>query len=132
MLLIKCLFYNYTLVLYLKKSFFSCAIYKKHQIVVGNSTFGTGRKRSLITDDIRKMRGETIMGENNVQEEKLRQLFDSLSDDQKEKIKKCKTPEEVLELIKSEGLELSDEAMEMISAGIVPVGNNPNRYVLHL
>ena len=72
------------------------------------------------------------MGEKNVQEEKLRQLFDSLSDDQKEKIKKCKTPEEVLELIKSEGLELSDEAMEMISAGIVPYGNNPNRYVLHL
>ncbi len=72
------------------------------------------------------------MGEKNVQEEKLRQLFDSLSDDQKEKIKKCKTPEEVLELIKSEGLELSDEAMEMISAGIVPYGNNFNRYVLHL
>ncbi len=72
------------------------------------------------------------MSEKNVQEEKLRQVFDSLSDDQKGKVKKCKTREEVLELIKSEGLELSDEAMEMISAGIVPYGNNFNRYVLHL
>ncbi len=72
------------------------------------------------------------MGEKNVQEEKLRQLFDSLNDDQKEKIKKCKTPEEVLELIKRAGLELSDEALELISAGTVPRRDNFGRYVLPL
>lgn len=60
------------------------------------------------------------MDERNNQEEKLKEIFDSLTDEQKEKIKACKTPDEVVKLVKSDGFELSDEALELISGGIVP------------
>ena len=72
-----------------------------------------------------KIKGESIMDERKNQEEKLKEIFDSLTDEQKEKIKACKTPDEVVKLVKSDGFELSDEALELISGGIVP---RPGRY----
>jgi len=43
--------------------------------------------------------------------------FDDLSPEQKEKIAACKTPEDVLALAKSEGIELTDEQLEDIAGG---------------
>ena len=43
--------------------------------------------------------------------------FDDLTDEQKERVKACKTAEELVELAKAEGVELSDEQLEGIAGG---------------
>ena len=43
--------------------------------------------------------------------------FNDLSDDMKVKVKACKSPEEMLELAKSEGFELTDEQLESVAGG---------------
>lgn len=43
--------------------------------------------------------------------------LDNLSPEIQEKVKTCKTPEEVIELAKEEGYELSNEELEGISGG---------------
>ncbi len=43
--------------------------------------------------------------------------YDDISPELKEKAKKCKTPEEILALAESEGLELSDEDLGAVSGG---------------
>ena len=43
--------------------------------------------------------------------------FEDLKPEQQEKARACKTPEEMLELAKAEGYELSDEDLEMVSGG---------------
>ncbi len=54
-------------------------------------------------------------------------LFSNLTEDQMEKAKECKTPEEFLELAGSEGIELTDEQMEALSGGgeFTPVPDRP-------
>lgn len=44
--------------------------------------------------------------------------FESISPEQLEKAKACKTPEELAALASEEGFELSDEALEGIAGGI--------------
>lgn len=44
-------------------------------------------------------------------------LFSNLTEDQMEKAKECKTPEEFLELAGAEGIDLTDEQMEALSGG---------------
>ena len=44
--------------------------------------------------------------------------FDELSSELQEKVKACKTPEELLELAKEEGYELSDDELEAVSGGM--------------
>lgn len=52
--------------------------------------------------------------------------FEELTPEQQEKAKGCKSPEEVLQLAKEEGYELTAEELEAISGGMVdlnpPVG----------
>ena len=43
--------------------------------------------------------------------------IDDLSPELKEKARACKTTEDLLELAKSEGIELSDEQLEKVSGG---------------
>ena len=43
--------------------------------------------------------------------------FNDLSEEQKAKAAKCKTPEELLALAKEEGYELNDEEIDAISGG---------------
>lgn len=43
--------------------------------------------------------------------------FEDLTPEQREKAKACKTPEEILEFAKEEGLELSDEQLDGIAGG---------------
>ncbi|MBQ9003794.1 MAG: Nif11-like leader peptide family natural product precursor [Eggerthellaceae bacterium] len=43
--------------------------------------------------------------------------FEDLTTEQKEKIIACKTPEELIELAKDEGYELTDAQLESISGG---------------
>ena len=43
--------------------------------------------------------------------------YEDLSPDLQEKVKSCKTPEEILKLAKEEGYELSDAELEGISGG---------------
>lgn len=45
--------------------------------------------------------------------------FEDLSPELQEKACACKTPEELFELAKSEGMELDDEALEAINGGMV-------------
>lgn len=46
-------------------------------------------------------------------------MFEDLSPELQEKAIACKTPEELLELAKSEGKELSEEELEAINGGMV-------------
>lgn len=43
--------------------------------------------------------------------------FEELSPEQQEKVKSCKTPEEILALAKKEGYDISDKELESISGG---------------
>ena len=47
--------------------------------------------------------------------------FKDLSPEQQEKAKACSTPEELLELAKSEGYELTEEELEGVSGGWCPM-----------
>lgn len=43
--------------------------------------------------------------------------FDEISNETREKLKECKTSEEIVELAQSEGIDLSEEELEAISGG---------------
>ena len=43
--------------------------------------------------------------------------FDELSQELKDKARACETPEEMLALVKDEGITLSDEGLDQISGG---------------
>ena len=44
-------------------------------------------------------------------------IYDSLTDEQKEKAKKCETMDELMEFAGSEGFELPDEVLESVAGG---------------
>ena len=50
-------------------------------------------------------------------EKEIAMNFDDLSAETKAKLLECKSPEEILELAKSEAIELTDEQIEGISGG---------------
>ena len=45
--------------------------------------------------------------------------FDDLTDEQKARVKACKTTEELFSLAKEEGIELGEEELEAINGGMV-------------
>ncbi|MBO4915567.1 MAG: hypothetical protein J5449_10210 [Oscillospiraceae bacterium] len=47
----------------------------------------------------------------------LSDIWDSLTDEQRERAKACKTADELSELAAKEGVELPDEALDMVSGG---------------
>ena len=49
--------------------------------------------------------------------EDYKKYFDGLSEDLKEKATACKSAEELMELAKSEGIELTDDQLDAISGG---------------
>ena len=51
--------------------------------------------------------------------------FDELSPELKEKARACETPEELLALAKQEGIELSEEDLEVISGGMKYMTTDP-------
>ena len=48
---------------------------------------------------------------------KVQDLFNNLTDEQKEKALACKTPEELAALTRSAGMALSDDQLEAVSGG---------------
>ena len=59
------------------------------------------------------------MEENKKIAEVLKGIYDSLTDEQKEKAKKCKTMDELLKLAGEEGIELPDEVLDAAAGGVV-------------
>ncbi len=55
--------------------------------------------------------------ENTERNEALRKLWDSLTDEQKEKARACKTADELNELAGREKIELPDDMLEAVSGG---------------
>ena len=49
--------------------------------------------------------------------ELLSGIYDSLTDEQKEKVKACKTPAELIALAGEAGIELPDEVMDAVAGG---------------
>ena len=49
--------------------------------------------------------------------EDYKKMFDGLSEDLKKKATECKSADELMELAKSEGIELTDEQLDAISGG---------------
>ena len=49
--------------------------------------------------------------------EDYKKMFEGLSDDLKKKATECKNAEELMELAKLEGIELTDEQLDAISGG---------------
>ena len=47
----------------------------------------------------------------------IQDLYNNLTDEQKEKVKACKDEKELLRLMSEESVELTDEQMEAISGG---------------
>ena len=58
------------------------------------------------------------MEENKNVTEILKEIYDSLTDEQKEKAKKCKTMDEFVKLASEEGIELPDEALDAVAGGV--------------
>ena len=46
-----------------------------------------------------------------------KKMYEGLSDEMKAKVTSCKTAEELMELARSEGIELTDEQLDAISGG---------------
>ncbi len=59
------------------------------------------------------------------------ELFKGLSEEQIKKVKDCKNSEEILNLAKAEGIELSDEQLEAVSGGGC-LGTPPLIYIFFL
>ena len=53
--------------------------------------------------------------------ELLGSVFDSLTDEQKEKAKACKTEKELLDYLAEAGVELPDELLETVAGGIFKI-----------
>ena len=49
--------------------------------------------------------------------DRYQEFYDGLSEDLKAKVTSCKTAEELIELAKTEGIELSDEQLDAASGG---------------
>ena len=58
----------------------------------------------------------------------LKGIWESLTEEQKEKAKTCKTAEELARLAASEGIELPDEALDAASGGVVVKILGPNTF----
>ena len=59
-----------------------------------------------------------------------KELFSNLTDEQIEKLYKCRSCEDILALAREEGIELSDEQLEAVNGGAcIPDGNinNPGK-----
>ncbi|MBE7009770.1 MAG: LysM peptidoglycan-binding domain-containing protein [Ruminococcaceae bacterium] len=50
-------------------------------------------------------------------EEALKGIWDSLTDEQKEKAKACEAPDELIKLAGKEGIELPDDELEQVAGG---------------
>ena len=50
----------------------------------------------------------------------LKSIYESLTDEQKEKAKACKTAEEFKEFAEKEGIELTDEMLDAVAGGGCP------------
>ena len=50
-------------------------------------------------------------------DEKIKAMLNSLTDEQKELARKCKTPEEFIKLAQDNMIELSDEQLELVAGG---------------
>ena len=50
-------------------------------------------------------------------EKRFKELYDTLTDEQKEKVKACKTPEELMALMGETGAELPDELLDEVAGG---------------
>ena len=53
------------------------------------------------------------------------ELLKGLTSEQAEKVKACKTQEELLALAKAEGIELTDEQLEAVNGGLCSAGECP-------
>ena len=60
--------------------------------------------------------------ENEKLNEMLAGIWDSLTDEQKEKAKACKTTDELIKLAGEEGIELPDEVLDAVAGGYIHLG----------
>ena len=58
------------------------------------------------------------MEENKKTDEVLKEIYASLTDEQKKKAKKCKTLDDFLAFAEKEGVELPDEVLDDIAGGV--------------
>lgn len=59
------------------------------------------------------------MEENKISAETLKKIYDSLTDEQKEKAKAFKTTDELLTFAGKEGIELPEEVLNAVAGGIM-------------
>ncbi len=69
-----------------------------------------------------------------MEEQKMNAYFqkiaESLTDEQKEKVKACKTVDEMMKFFGSEKIELPDEMLDSVSGGYIHLGNDGKWYVI--
>ena len=59
-------------------------------------------------------------GKVTIMDEKMKEIYDGLSDELKEKARACKTMDELMELAGKEGIELPDEVLDVVAGGCKP------------
>ena len=60
----------------------------------------------------------------------IQKIAESLTDEQKEKVKACKTVDEMMKFFGSEKIELPDEMLDAVSGGYIHHGNDGKWYVI--
>ncbi len=61
----------------------------------------------------------------------LKGIWDSLTDEQKEKAKACKTMDELTALAGKEGIELPDELLDAVAGGYIVYERGPQRWAAY-
>ena len=51
--------------------------------------------------------------------DKYKEIYENLSEEMKEKVRSCKTVDELVTFVQTEGIELTDEQLDEISGGSV-------------
>ena len=70
------------------------------------------------------------MSESNGNGIELKGIWDSLTEEQKEKAKECKTMDELIAFAGREGIELPDEMLDSVSGGYIIKGDEEGTWLL--
>ena len=70
------------------------------------------------------------MSENKLNGIDLKGIWDTLTDEQKEKARECKSLDELIEFAGKEGIELPDEMLDSVAGGYIMKGDEEGTWIV--